>query len=100
MARVHLRLTDREFFSLTPRQFHILLDRHHERSHHHEWLAGMIASTVANFSMGAPKEPFKPGDFMPSEAKGSPIVRRRRITKGLRAEVADSVRAFFGPLAI
>jgi hypothetical protein len=62
-----LGLTDDEFFRLTPRQFHILLNRHKEVIEHQELLAGIVACVTANFSMGRPDPPREPQDYMPSQ---------------------------------
>lgn len=91
MGRVILGLSDRQFYALTPRQFHLLVDRHRERTKHQEWMTGILASTMANFSMSPPKEPLKPTDFMPS-AKAKTKPRAPRID---RRKVADKVRAIF-----
>ncbi len=91
MARFHLRLSDSEFFRLTPRQFHLLLARHQEQTEHQEYLSAIIASTVANFSLGAPKKPLKPSDFMPSlRAKA----RETKHDRAPRRLVAQNVRCF------
>jgi len=66
MARVHLGLTDVEFYRLTPRQYDLLVDRHRERTDHLELLSGIVAAAVANWGMRAPKKPLTAADFMPS----------------------------------
>ncbi len=53
-----------------------------------EWLAGVIASSIANWSMGAPKTPLSAADMMPS------LKRFRRGNRKLsRKQIADNVRA-------
>ena len=89
MARFHLRMSDEEFFRLTPRQLHILTKRHRERTEHQEYLSAIVASTVANFSLGAPKKPLKPSDFMPS-VKAEPAQKERPPRKF----IAQNVRCF------
>jgi hypothetical protein len=96
VARVHLGLTDRQFYALTPRQYHVLLDQHREcvehQDYHRELLTGIIASTVANFAMGAPKKPLSPRDFMPSRSRGG---RARATSVAIdRKQVAEDVRAW------
>jgi len=91
MARVQLGLTDAEFYALTPRQFHLLVDQHRERVEHQELLTGILASTIANWSMGAPKEPLAPSVFMPCRRGRAKQPKRPRIN---RKRVADKVRAF------
>ncbi len=51
---------------MTPRQLGYLSKRHKQAKKRLELLAGVIASTTANYSMSAPKEPCAPSDFMPS----------------------------------
>jgi hypothetical protein len=95
-ARFNLRLTDEEFYSLTPRQFDALLKRHREKIEHTELLAGVIASAIANFSLGGLKEPAKPADFMPSrwETKAKATnPKKDRMTAKKRELVARNVRA-------
>ena len=66
-ARVTLRLSDEEFYALTPRQFAILRKFHGYEVRHRELLNGLVCSTTANYSMGAPEKPLKAADFMPSQ---------------------------------
>ena len=89
MARFHLRLSDEEFFRLTPRQFHLLLARHREHAEHQQFLVGILASTVANFSMSAPKTPLTPADFMPRPSK------KKKERSAPRHLIAETVRGFF-----
>jgi hypothetical protein len=97
MARVHLGLTDEEFYALTPRQFHLLIDQHRERVEHQELLAGTVASAVANWSMKSPKEPLCAADFMPSrrdrEKEKPRRVNRRRVATRVRAFLAAQINA-------
>jgi hypothetical protein len=76
-----------------------LLDRYQEREkdriRHQELLMGILASTVANFSMGTPKKPLTPGDFMPSEMKNKPV-KKKPVNRTL---VAEQTRDFFQILA-
>ena len=90
MARVSLGLSDKAFYALTPRQFHLLVDQHRERVEHQELLTGILASTIANWSMGAPKEPLAPSVFMPCRARA----RRERKPRLNRKQIAVDVRAF------
>ena len=90
MARFHLRLSDGEFFALTPRQLQLLLERHRDGTRHQELLAGIVAATVANHSFAPPKQAAAPGDFMPSEWQR----RHERPARLNRRAVADQVRCF------
>jgi hypothetical protein len=91
---VHLGLADEEFYALTPRQHHVLVDQHLERTEHAELLAGTIAAAVANWSMGAPKKPMCAADFMPSRQgrerkEPSKRLNRKKIAAGIRAFLED-----------
>jgi len=86
-----LGLSDREFFALTPRQYHLLLERHRESQKHLQWLTGVIASAIGNWSLGAPKEALQPRDFpLPllhdGERKRRPRINRRKIADQIRGE--------------
>jgi hypothetical protein len=95
-ARYNLKLTDKQFYSLTPRQFDALLKRHREQIEHAELLVGIIASVVVNFSLGAPKTGTEPADYMPSQwRKKVQQPRKERMTKKKRQRVANSLRAYF-----
>jgi hypothetical protein len=76
---------------LTPRQLELLNERHREQNEHQELLAGIVASTMANFSMGGVKKPLTPADFMPCMwAKRKP--KKERIS---RKRIAQGIRNFF-----
>ena len=86
-----LRLTDADFYALTPRQFDELLKRHKEEREFTELGWGLVCATVANFSMGAPKQPLQPSDFMPSQwtDKKTTPAQKKRVN---RKVVASSIR--------
>lgn len=62
-------LTEAQFWRLTPAQFSSLADRFDQRydsdRRHLDFLAGIIAATVANVNRGKSQKAFKPEDFMP-----------------------------------
>lgn len=64
MAREELRLSDGEWLDMTPRQFRALQKVRLERLQREELLVGIIASTVENFSMCAPRKAVTPESFM------------------------------------
>lgn len=82
-AREVLKLSAAEFWELTPRQYHLLLERHRDKQKHTEWLVGVLTSTVVNWSMvPAPKEPLRPRDFpfpMLQEREKKPRINRKKI---------------------
>lgn len=64
IARHDLKLSDDEWFDMTPRQFRALQDARLEQLQREELLVGILAATFENFSMCAPKKPVSPEDFM------------------------------------
>jgi len=92
---VVLHLTDDEFYSLTPRQYHALLDQHEHQRAFHEFLFGQVCSTVANWSMASPKEPLQPRQFMPSEWSKEEPVRKKSTRKADPQALADKIRLLF-----
>jgi len=75
---------------MTPRQFHFLLERYERKLEHYEMLAGLVCSTVANWSMAAPKEALKHTDFMPSQwLKNAKKPRKKKLMD------SDEVREVF-----
>jgi len=91
-------LTDDEFYALTPRQYALLLERHRERERHTEYLVGLVAATIANWSIGAPKDPLKPRDFpllllRDEESLVRPAqINRKKIAEQIRAEFARAAK--------
>jgi hypothetical protein len=90
MGRYDLRLSEEEFWELTPRKFHVLLKRRELDIQHTELLHGINASVSANFSMASPKTPTKPSDFMPSQW-GKKVEPKKRVS---RKQAANNIRCF------
>jgi hypothetical protein len=90
-------LSDDEFLSLTPREFFVLVHQHRMRIEHDELLTGILAAQIANWSIGAPKKPRVPSQYMPSRlVQGRrPRQQRERRERINRKQIADDVRAFF-----
>jgi hypothetical protein len=91
---------------MTPRQLDALVIRHQRKTRAQEFLFGQLTSWVINSSMGRPKEPFSPKDFMPSEWKALPapeqpkakVPKRKRdiIALELRSNMDAYMRRGFG----
>ena len=81
-----LGLPPEDFWAATPRQYFLLLERHRERERKDEYLCGVMAATIANWSMHAPEEPKRPKDFPLPLLQDTPIRARRRDTKAKIAE--------------
>jgi hypothetical protein len=108
IARSYLRLSDDEFFAMTPRQFDALLKQRksqvNSKREHFEFMLGQLTSWVANTGFRTAKEQTKATDFMPSEwrkkaSNMSSSTRRKRMTKKRRREIASGIRQFFAPTA-
>jgi hypothetical protein len=88
-----LKLSNREFYELTPRQYHLLLDKHREQIKHTEWLTGVIASAIANWSHWAPEVAMRPMDFALPTLRGDR--RLNRAPRLNRKTIAADIRAAF-----
>jgi len=73
----------------------LLLDRHRERTEHQELLAGIVASTIANYAGRTLKDGVSaaPSQFMPSKPRKP---KRAQID---RERIAEGTRAFFEHMA-
>jgi hypothetical protein len=99
IARLALNLSDTDFLRLTPRLYFTLSELHYERQKHIEWQTGVLASTVANFSMSRPEEALRPKDFpLPLlwEAKKRPRLNRKKVAAEIRA-VFDVLKSRMQP---
>lgn len=88
-----LGLSSEEFFRLTPRQFHLMVDHFRRRLEHWELLTGIIAANVANLPariFGGKMAP--PADYMPSRIAAREDGEDDEID---RERIANDVRAFF-----
>lgn len=63
MARYDLQLTDEEFWRFTHRDLYALYRHHEQAQQRREWCFGILAATIANFSLGAPAKMLEPWDF-------------------------------------
>jgi hypothetical protein len=84
MARFDLRISGAEFLELTPRLFDKLAIRLLARMEREEFLTGILASQIGNFSMGAPSTPFGPDDFVYSVPR-KPKEEPRQTTESIFA---------------
>jgi hypothetical protein len=100
LARYDLRLSDDEFWDMTPRQLDALLNRHQLATASREFLFAQVTSWVANTGFRSVAKPTKATDFMPSEwAKtGKPKPKPKRLTKKRQLEIAAGIRAMFPDL--
>lgn len=103
---MHLQLSKREFYELTPRLFSALWEswRDEQRSARRAQRAlfALLRADVINFSMARPKRRVEALELLPKEDRallsGSDAGRpRRRLTGKRRQEIADSFRRMFAP---
>lgn len=64
VAREEHGLSSEEWLDMTPRMFEALRKLRLEEIQRQELMMGVVASTMANFSMAAPKKPIEPKAFM------------------------------------
>jgi hypothetical protein len=85
-----LRLTEEQFWSMTPRQLVWLRDRHKQEREYQELLMAIPTATLANHSFNPPKKPYKPFDFMPSQvrAKAEKEPKKRWTRKGFASQLS------------
>lgn len=96
-ARYNLHLSEVDFWSLTPRQFHDLMKRHEREIEHKELLNGMLAANIVNYSMGRPDKAAQAKDFMPSQWDAV-VAKKPRMTKAHRQHIANRLRGLFSGL--
>jgi hypothetical protein len=89
-----LRLTDEEFYSLTPRQFDALCKRHRMASELTEFFFAQVASTVMNTGFRSTEKPTSPADFMPSQ-RNKRQIQQRKSEQQSSEEVLDRIRQMF-----
>jgi len=64
-AVIDFKLSDAEFWKLTPAKFSALADRFDAENFRNDLRAGIVASVIANVNRGEKTKPFSPKDFMP-----------------------------------
>jgi hypothetical protein len=94
VARYDLRLSDEEFYALTPRQFDALCKRHRMASEMTEFFFAQVSSTVMNTGFRSTEKPTSPADFMPSQRNKKPI-KQRTSEQQSPEEVLDRIRLAF-----
>ena len=93
-----LRLTDGQFWSLTPRQFQALSDRHEDAMRRALHPGAMVCSTLANLHRDPKKrpEPFTPADFLPAlQIKADP--ERPKKIEAVK-DIATKTRELFASI--
>jgi hypothetical protein len=90
MGRYDLGLTDREFWTLTLRDFDALVDRREASLRFENLRSAVICCVVANLFRGKNSRPYKPGDFLPC-----PEVENRQQTPEEMLEVVKQWQTYF-----
>jgi len=99
-ARVRMGLKKDEFFALTPRGFFKMHDAWVDGQREMHRMVALLRVDMINHSLYRPSKPLELADLMPAaSARRATIPRRRRLTKKLRAEIADRMRQVFGAYA-
>jgi hypothetical protein len=103
-SRVKLGLTDREFYSYTPRQLDMLRKAYERQQHDAEFMLGNLTAAVVNFGYRRPTDAVKAADFMPTEIRKKYAIkvadvpmtpeRRTQIAKNLRRSLNRVFAAF------
>jgi hypothetical protein len=63
-ARVHLGLSEREFWRLTPYEFQLLVEQHQERENRRTREAASMMALIANCHRSSDARPFEIEDFI------------------------------------
>lgn len=89
-----LGLSNREFWSLTPREFNALVRQYEGAQRNWDARFGLLAALVANAHRDPKKKAaaFEPKDFFPSLAK----VRKRRQTIQEQKQIVGLLATIFG----
>lgn len=68
IAMVELKFTEEEFWNSTPKKLQILMERKYETLkltiQRENTLTGILAATIANFSMARGDKTYRPSDFV------------------------------------
>jgi hypothetical protein len=92
-SRYDLRLTDAEFYALTPRQFDALTKRRTREQESQEFMFAQLTAVVMNTGFRSTDKPSKTIDFMPSQwAKGTTPKTTTEMTEERRQAIADMFR--------
>jgi len=94
-ARLRLGISDEEFYRLSPRQFAALWGGWERKEREDLRRIALLRMDLINFSFCRPKKPITLGDLLPGEidaAEAEPV-RRHRMTRKLRQEIANSFRS-------
>jgi hypothetical protein len=98
-ARYDLRLSDAEFYALTPREFDALVKRDKRHTEHEEYMFAQLTAVVMNTGFRSREEPAQPKDYMPSQWRKTPASKSSEaLTDDRRAEIANRLDRMFGAL--
>ena len=95
-ARIRMGLSKEEFFSLTPRAFVKMHDVWLDAQRDVHRMIALLRVDMINHSFYRPAKPLELADLMPAPG-GRPPVKKRRLTRKFRCEIADRFRAIFTP---
>jgi len=69
VGRYDLKLSEIEFWALTPDEFNLLCQRHNQYLERMDGHVALICAVIANCFRDPKKKPFKVEDFMPKVSK-------------------------------
>ncbi len=93
MARYDLKLTDEQFYELTPRQLDALVKRREYDAEKQEYLFARLTACVVNYSIRHPEEWITVDELMPPGfVQNKPKKRYRKPTKKQLRQAADQIR--------
>lgn len=96
VGRTVLHLTDEEFYALTPKQFHLLLDQYEYRViQQQEFLFAQLTAVVVNYGYCRPRYPALARDFMPS-MYGVKVKKLNVHSPKHQAKLAAQAESIFG----
>ena len=96
-GRGELKLSEEEFWNMTPGQYDLLarwhLKREEAKEERLDYRAALICSVIANVNRDSKKKskPFQPQDFMPKKQ----VVKKRQTPEDM-LEVVKALNAAFG----
>lgn len=97
-GRITLKLSDADFYRLTPKQLQSLREEHERREVPLEFMLAQLTAVVVNYSNRAVETPSQPREWMPTMVRRKvtePKQKRKRSRAVIAAEAAAVLSKFF-----